>query len=80
MSVAFIIVIMTAINCCSNKYDQLLPVFQIKRARIQRGLRKCDNFLLQTVYSNNNEKFRSFKSKENIYKKEVGPIAHFKDI
>ena len=26
---------------------------------------------------NNNEKFRSFKSKENIYKKEVGPYHGF---
>ena len=26
---------------------------------------------------NNNEKFRSFKSKENIYKKEVGPYRGF---
>ena len=25
------------------------------------------------IYRNNNEKFRFFKSKENIYKKEVGP-------
>ena len=27
--------------------------------------------------SNNNEKFRSFKSKENIHKKEVGPYRGF---
>ena len=26
---------------------------------------------------NNNEKFRSFKSKENIHKKEVGPYRGF---
>ena len=45
--VAFIIVIMTAIKCCSNKYDHLLDVFQIKRARIQRGFLMCDNRLLK---------------------------------
>ena len=27
--------------------------------------------------TNNNEKFRSFKSKENIHKKEVGPYRGF---
>ena len=30
-----------------------------------------------SVISNNNEKFRSFKSKENIYKKEVGLYRGF---
>ena len=44
VSDAFKIVIMTAINCCFNKYDHLLHVYQIKRARIQRALRMCDNF------------------------------------
>ena len=44
VSDAFIIVIMTAIYCCFNKYDHLLHVYQIKRARIQRALRMCDNF------------------------------------
>ena len=29
------------------------------------------------VYNNNNKKFRSFKSKDNIYKKEVGPYHGF---
>ena len=29
------------------------------------------------IPSNNNEKFRSFKSKENIHKKEVGPYHGF---
>ena len=29
------------------------------------------------VIANNNEKFRSFKSKENIHKKEVGPYRGF---
>ena len=29
------------------------------------------------INSNNNEKFRSFKSKENIHKKEVGPYRGF---
>ena len=29
------------------------------------------------VTTNNNEKFRSFKSKENIHKKEVGPYRGF---
>ena len=29
------------------------------------------------VTTNNNEKFRSFKSKENIHKKEVGPYCDF---
>ena len=47
VGVAFIIVIMTAIYCCSNKYDHPLHVFQIKRARIQRGFRMCDNHLLK---------------------------------
>ena len=28
------------------------------------------------VTTNNNEKFRSFKSKENVHKKEVGPYQH----
>ena len=31
----------------------------------------------QVFFLNNNEKFRSFKSKENIYKKEVGPYRCF---
>ena len=30
------------------------------------------------ISTNNNEKFRSFKSKENIHKKEVGPYRGFK--
>ena len=47
VSVAFIIVIMTEINCCSNKYDHPLHVFQIKRARIQREFRMRDNHLLK---------------------------------
>ena len=29
------------------------------------------------VIANNNEKFRSFKSRENIHKKEVGPYRGF---
>ena len=29
------------------------------------------------IYRNNNEKFRSFKSKESIHKKEVGPYHGF---
>ena len=29
------------------------------------------------VTTNNNEKFRSFKSKENMHKKEVGPYRGF---
>ena len=29
------------------------------------------------LYSNNNKKFRSFKSKENIHKKEIGPYHYF---
>ena len=29
------------------------------------------------VTTNNNEKFRSFKSKENIHEKEVGPYCDF---
>ena len=29
------------------------------------------------IIINNNEKFRSFKSKENIHKKEVGPYRSF---
>ena len=29
------------------------------------------------THTNNNEKFRSFKSKENIHKKEVGPYRGF---
>ena len=44
VSESFIIVIMTAIYCCFNKYDNLLHVYQIKMARIQRALRMCDNF------------------------------------
>ena len=31
----------------------------------------------RTGAPNNNEKFRSFKSKENIHKKEVGPYRGF---
>ena len=34
-------------------------------------------FLSTSVPPNNNEKFRSFKSKENIHKKEVGPYRGF---
>ena len=34
-------------------------------------VRDCYHFL------NNNEKFRSFKSKENIHKKKVGPYRGF---
>ena len=36
----------------------------------------CKNFSLKNwlvTVNNNNEKFRSFKSKENIHKKKVGP-------
>ena len=33
--------------------------------------------LLATDHSNNNKKFRSLKSKENIHKKEVGPYHGF---
>ena len=36
------------------------------------------NFLkIRLPFRNNNEKFRSFKSKENIHKKEVGPYRGF---
>ena len=36
------------------------------------------NYLHFTLVSmDNNEKFRSFKSKENIHKKEVGPYRGF---
>ena len=38
VSDAFIIEIMTAINCYFKKYDNLLHVYQIKRARIQKAL------------------------------------------
>ena len=31
----------------------------------------------QDVHSDKNKKFRSFKSKENIYKKDVGPYHGF---
>ena len=52
------------------------------------GLRRNDvhtillsTFVLQShsevVVLNNNNKFRSFKSKENIHKKEVGPYHGF---
>ena len=34
-------------------------------------------FVLVLVDRKNNKKFRSFKSKENIYKKEVGPYHGF---
>ena len=33
--------------------------------------------MIFTVVANNNEKFRSFKSKENIHKKEVGSYRGF---
>ena len=33
-----------------------------------------DNF---KMFTNNNEKFRSFKSKENIHKKKIGPYRGF---
>ena len=29
------------------------------------------------IFSNNSKKFRSFKSKENMHKKEVGPYRGF---
>ena len=32
---------------------------------------------VRNVNQNNNEKFRSFQSKENIHKKEVGPCRGF---
>ena len=32
---------------------------------------------LWKIMTNNNEKFKSFKSKENIHKKEVGPYRGF---
>ena len=32
----------------------------------------------EMVEFNNNKKFRSFKSKENIHKKEVGPYRGFR--
>ena len=35
------------------------------------------NFSNEYYWLNNNEKFRSFKSKENIHKKEVGPYRGF---
>ena len=35
------------------------------------------NRLESLIKTNNNEKFRSFKSKENIHKKEVGPYRSF---
>ena len=36
---------------------------------------KRDNFAY--FFINNNKRFRSFKSKENIHKKEVGPYHGF---
>ena len=43
---------------------------------IQKNMSVC-SIILEFCASttNNNEKFRSFKSKENIHKKEVGPFA-----
>ena len=35
------------------------------------------NVIFLGLFLNNNEKFRSFKSKENIHKKEVGPYRGF---
>ena len=37
----------------------------------------CLDFKNLCMYINNNEKFRSFKSKENIHKIEVGPYRGF---
>ena len=37
------------------------------------------NLMSKGLWPNNNEKFRSFKSKENIHKKEVGPYRGFGD-
>ena len=34
-------------------------------------------YMICTFFINNNEKLRSFKSKENIHKKEVGPYRGF---
>ena len=33
--------------------------------------------IVNDMFINNNKKFRSFKSKENIHKKEVGPYRGF---
>ena len=40
-------------------------------------LRRPDSEIHMKRIQNNNEKFRSFKSKENIHKKEVGPYRGF---
>ena len=46
---------------------------KVPKAITQKALMQELQFL------NKNEKFRSFKSKENIHKKEVGPYRGFKE-
>ena len=49
------------------------------RGNPEADQRLCFRFIDSTIplVSNNNKKFRSFKSKENIHKKEVGPYRGF---
>ena len=58
---------------CENKDTDQLRGYR----EADRGL--CFRYIDSTMplLPNNNEKFRSFKSKENIHKKEVGPYRGF---
>ena len=53
--------------------EQLTQPLHKLRAKIAQA----PVILYKLTVPNNNEKFRSFKSKENIHKKEVGPYRGF---
>ena len=59
VSDAFIIVIMKAINCCFNKYDHLLHVYQIKRAEFKER-HEC------VIISNANRLLKEFANMKGL--------------
>ena len=57
--------------------NNLLKKKTVQFSSVSSGLRFIAPNWFEVSLMNNNKKFRSFESKENIHKKEVGPYHGF---
>ena len=72
-----------ALGVIEGKEAAKIEVLVIFCVFSEKGIQYFDSIIIHLglvinrPVANNNEKFRSFKSKENIHKKEVGPYRSF---